>query len=182
MKKLFALIAISLLAISAASAATLNLTGSVTANVTATMVSGKDTIALTFDGAGAVATADQSAQLKVISNKKNWTISFSSLNDGELINGQTGDAASSIPYKLQAAIDTTKFGSSAAFDNDLASAAQLTSTSADTQIVATVDARSLPAGGIITISASVEAQNATDLLWDSKYAYTDTVTISIAAN
>lgn len=182
MKKLFALVAISLLAISAASAATLNLTGSVTANVTATMVSGKDTIALTFNGAGAAATADQSAQLKVISNKKNWTLSFSSLNGGKLVNGKTAAELSEIPYKLQATIDTTKFGTDAAFANALSSAAQLTSTAADTQIAATVDARTVPAGGIVTISASVDAQGASDLLWDSKYTYSDTVTISIAAN
>jgi hypothetical protein len=146
------------------------------------MVTGEDTIALTFTGDGTAATADKSAQLKIISNKKNWTLSLKSTNGGQLSNNKTDAELSKIPYKLSASIDTTKFGATAAFDNDLEDPAQLTSLFADTQIVATVDARSVPAGGIITISASVDAQDANLTLWDSKYAYTDTVTIEIAAN
>lgn len=178
MKKLFVLVVASLIAISGVSAASLTIGGTVTQNLTAELTA-DNTMALTFDGAGSAAAGDAAAGLKVISNKKNWTITFSSLNSGVLTNGQTGDALSTIPYKLAVAITAPDFGTGAVFTNGLATATQLT---AAKTIVATVNARTTKLGSTLALTASVAAQEDADLLWDSKFTYEDTITISIAPN
>ena len=177
MKKFLILLVASLVAVSGVSAASLIIGGSVTENVTATLTDA--TMALTFDGAGGAAGGDAAGALKVVSNKKNWTISFTSANAGVLTNGKSGDELSTIDYKLAVAITSADFGPGTVFVNNLSTAVQLTSAKS---IVATKNAKTTKLGSSMALTASVAAQEDTALLWDSKYTYSDTVTIEIAAN
>lgn len=177
MKKFAVLFIAVLVSVASVSAASLAIGGTVTENVTVSLTDG--TMALTFDGAGGAAGGDAAGALKVISNKKNWTITFTSTNSGVLTNGKTDAELSTIDYKLAVAITPAEFGSGTVFTNNLSSAVQLLTPKT---IVATTNAKTTKLGASLVLTASVAAQDDAALLWDSKYTYSDTVTITIAAN
>jgi hypothetical protein len=177
MKKFLAIMAALFLISGSVSAlgTTLNVGGTVADNLTVAIM---DEMALTFTGVGGAAAGDVTSTLHVVSNKKNWTISFHSAHAGKLVNGLSGAAASEIDYFLQVAITMADFDTGFVKVNALDSAVQLDT---DKTIVGTINGKTKKAGTDMIITASVPAQADTEFLRDSTAAYTDTVTVSIVS-
>jgi hypothetical protein len=175
MKKLFIVLLVGFFSIGLtfADSTSLALNGDVTEYISVGLSSGS--IDLIFDGTGAAVDALDTT-LNVKSNKKAWTITFTSLYGGVLKNAALNNNIG-IPYLVQVVPAYTSWGGTIS-DNPLASAAvQLT---APAVITAGTDSRTPKAGINFTVSVSAAAQEGTATLYEAGESYTDTVTITIA--
>ena len=169
MKKFVVVVIAVFFAVSSASAASLVVNGTVAQYLNVSVTSSPITVS--FDGTGAIGTADHTSSLKIIANKPLWTVTFTSGNSGLLT---SPSKSISIPYYL-AVTGTGVVG--ATITNDLSSAVQLTTAM---HISATVAGKTPKNGVDYTMTVTVGAQLGTATLWEAATDYTDTVTISIA--
>ena len=163
MKKFFVFLLVGLLASSAAWGATIAITVNAAQKLDVTVDSPTWTIALDNTGA-AVENATQGA-LTVKSSKTAYTVTFVSTNSGTLLNG-----TNTIPYQIK--VDTSNWSSGVA-TNNLSDYTQLTA--AKTIVF---QSRTPTVGKTFNIGFKIPAY--TEYYVDG--AYTDTITISIAAN
>lgn len=169
MKKLVALAVVAFVAIGASFAADLVINGSVTAALSVAITNSPITV--TLDGTGTAGTVDRTATLNAKSNKKNWTVSFDSANDGKLKSALTGVE---IPYLLQA---STPAWGSAGVTNGLA-----TAVNPEGKTIVVTDGKTPRDGVNFTLTVTVPAQDGAAELFEAATDYTDTITISIAAS
>lgn len=175
MKKLFLVAFIALAAVGVAfGTETLNIAGTVPDQISIALV--QDGLALDFVGLGEAGTQDGTATLTVVSNKKTWTVTISSGTDGFML---TKADTNSIPYKVQAALDADNTESfNGTILNGLADPTHIAS--GNVTIKATANGRTSKLGIDFSFTISADAQGDTTVLWEAG-AYTDTITITIAA-
>lgn len=169
MKKLIALAIVAFVAIGASFAADLIINGSVTAALSVAITNSP--ISVTLDGTGAAGAVDHTATLNSKSNKKNWTISFDSANGGKLHSAITGV---DIDYLLQA---STPAWGSAVVTNGLSSAVN-----PEGKTIVVTNGKTPRNGVDFTLTVTVPEQDGTAELFEAANDYTDTITITIAAN
>jgi hypothetical protein len=178
MKKFFVAIMLSLLAVSFVAATDLTISGSIGQNVSVDFTDGLIAINVLGDGTGTLNGSasgfDNAAALKVISNRKKWTITFHSGNAGTL----KSESLTPIPYKLHVTPVDADFAT-ATFTNPLSAGVSLAT---DKTFQATADGRTKKTGGTLNVSVSVDAIGDDVFLWDAQSTYSDTVTITIAAD
>jgi len=194
MKKLFAVlfiggfIAASVFAGTAGTGDSLTINGQVAQKLTATL--SEETVAFTIGALGAPVDS-QNVTLTVISNRKNWTLTFTSQNNGYLSNatalagldaGTTLDLETKIPYTVKVVDPTTGFGAGTTFSNNLLSGSAGVQLTSGKTFAALGNARTAAAGAGITMTIAIDNVDAGSLLWSSEYNYTDTLTVAIAAN
>lgn len=173
-KLLMVLVLAGLLVVSAYSATSdsLSVTAAIAQNISVDLSSG--TLAFTMDGSGASSTSTTTTTLTVISNKKNWTVSFESLNNGFLSSSTVG-VDDDIPYLLQATFnEPTPAWTRTTLVNGLSSAVN-----PEGKTIVVTGGKTPKAGVTFTLQASILAQASTDILFEADNAYSDTVTISI---
>lgn len=170
MKKFGILAIVFLMAVGSVFAADLTVNGSIPANLTVAVTNSP--ILITLDGAGAGATGNHTATLNAKSNKKAWTISFASDNDGFLLSPTV--LGVSIPYLLQA---STPAWSEAVVVNGLS-----TAVNPEGKTIAVTNGKTPKDGVDFTLTASIVAQNGADTLFEAATDYTDTIRITIASN
>lgn len=163
MKKCLLFLVIALTAGSLAWSAQIGITVNAALKLEVTVDSSTWTIPL--DNTGTAIDLSNQGLLTVKSSKASYTVTFTSANGGTLNNGSY-----TIPYKIK--VDTTSWSAGVA-TNNLSSYTQLTS---GKTIV--FQLRTPIAGKIFPIGFNIEAY--TDYFVDG--AYTDTITISIAAS
>ncbi len=163
MKKLALVLVIGVVVAGFAWSATIGITVNAAAKLEVSVDSGTWTIAL--DNSGTAIDQPSQGQLTVKSSKASYTVTFTSTNSGTLNNGSY-----TIPYKVK--VDTSGWVSGVA-TNNLSSYTQL---SAAKTIV--FQLKTPTAGKTFPIGFNIEAY--TDYYVDG--AYTDTITISIAAS
>ncbi len=174
MKKLFLVLAVGFVAVGMAFSASLAVGGNVSTNLSVAL---DDTaLTITFDGQGAAGAVVDTPELTVLSNKKLWTITFNSTNDGVLLS-DTITGEDPIPYLVQVTLTTQ--GWTGTLSNSLSSAVQIGA--ANKTIVATGDSRTNKNGIAFDIVVSAVAQGDTDKLWEAGTDYKDTITIDIAS-
>jgi len=195
MKKLFAVliiggfIAASVFAGTAGTGDSLTINGQVAQKLTATLSA--DTVAFVIGAAGA-SVDSQDVTLTVISNRKNWTMTFTSLNNGYLSNaaalgllapGTTVDTETKIPYTVKVTDPTAGFGVGTTFTNGVKNGSEGVQIGSGGKTFAALgNARTAAAGAGITMTIAIDNVDAGSLLWSSEYNYTDTLTVAIAAN
>ena len=163
MRKSLLLMAALLAVTASVFGATIGVTVNVASKLEVTVDAATWTIAL--DNSGTAIDNPSQGQLTVKSSKSSYTVTVSSTNSGTLVNG-----ANSIPYKIK--VDTSSWAAGVA-SNQLSSYTQLT---AGKTIV--FQLRTPTAGKTFNIGFNIEAYS--DYYIDG--AYTDTITISIAAS
>lgn len=169
MKKLVALAIVAFVAIGASFAADLVINGSVAAALSVAITNSPITV--TLDGTGAAGAVDHTATLNAKSNKKIWTISFDSANNGKLHSGTTGV---DIDYLLQA---STPAWASASVTNGLSSAVN-----PEGKTIVVSNGKTPRNGVDFTLTVTVPAQDGAAELFEAADDYTDTITITIAAS
>lgn len=162
MKKFVLVLFIAIAAGSMAWGATIGITVNAALKLEVSVDAATWTIAL--DNSGTAITNNSQGQLTVKSSKAAYTVTFISTNSGTLING-----ANAIPYSIK--VDTSAWASGVA-TNNLSSYTQLTSSK-----TIVFQAKTPTAGKTFPIGFEIAAY--TDYYVDG--AYTDTITINIAA-
>jgi len=144
----------------------LTVNGTVNPKLVASISSAAVTIVL--DGDGSASSTSPETTMNIKANKKVWTVSFDSLNNGNLVNGSL-----SIPYLVRA----TTAWTNTSMTNGLSSPVN-----PEGATIAVSDGGKTPVEGEdFTLAFSVASQDAGTTLYEAG-SYTDTLTVSFSVN
>lgn len=181
MKKSVILFLVAVVAIGAAFGQALPVTGTVTQVLETSLVSGA--LNLTLAGAAGATVPSSGAVIKIRSNRPQWTVTFLSSNDGFLNPTEGFTNASAIAYKLRATwLSGTVSGT---IINGLVDAAGVTlSDVAGPSISTTGNGKTSADGLSYTLNALVVLPASDVAMFEANagLTYTDTITVTIAAN
>jgi hypothetical protein len=182
MKK-FGLVAVfAVVAVAMTFSASLSVTGNVTQVLTVslgTVGTTTGSVAIAIDNTGTAVESANAANLILVSSQRNWTISFASANLGYLKNA---NSTTDILYQVK--VDTSSLPS-AVTGNSLSAYTQLTALATKTITPTSGNGKTPVAGSTFPISFNIPAYTAfleTVNTEGTTTAYTDTVTITVAAN